>query len=515
MNSLRAAWLVAFLGVAVPSLRAEDPKSNVSPGTVDKSRIERLIHQLGDDEFVERRKAITELDAIGEPALELLHGAAAHSDLEVAKNARDLVERIVARRTIRLALATKTVRLNVKDVTLYDAVEQLKEKTGIPITLGDPGNDKDFWTSKNGRLTLDTGETTCWDALDQLCRKAGVVEKVPVWLPGQFGANTIALHDGYDVGLPPAGITLAPGKMPELCTADLGAVRVRVIPTKDVGDQIMAAPDGESAIILDVLADPRLQYFQVTAPPCLDTAVDDQKRALSMDFVSSNYWSEGALGDGEAVVGRRVIARRGMLIARGGRAIQGDVLNNTNRNTVPIYLHLGDKSATALSELSGVIPVRALTPPEPIATVDGILKAAGQKFPGDKSGEVEIKAVDKLGNGDLRVQLVLTGLLVQDLVGDGRQRPVQQARGRRRLAPEYFDRAREDMPRVLDAQGKSCELVEVQGQKTENNGGAMVETMTLVYHPAESGSEPTRLVVEGRRLTSFCVPFTLKNVPLR
>src|SRR5205807_10493263 len=86
--------------------------------------------------------------------------------------------------------------------------------------------------------------------------------------------------------------------------------------------------------------------------------------------------------------------------------------------------------------------------------------------------------------------------------------------GRGFVLPAPADRAKADMPRLLDAKGKACDLVEIARQKTEIVEGKTVEKLTLVYRRQEGQGEPARLVVEGRRWASFQVPFTLKDVPL-
>src|SRR5437016_13739424 len=112
MCALRFSWIL-FVILALPVLKAKDPDPQA-----DRNRIERLIKQLGDDDFADRQSASKELDAIGEPALERLRAAVGDPDLEVRKRAQELVERISVRRTMRLALVPSKVRLNVKDAPL-------------------------------------------------------------------------------------------------------------------------------------------------------------------------------------------------------------------------------------------------------------------------------------------------------------------------------------------------------------------------------------------------------------
>src|SRR5438876_1130428 len=53
--------------------------------------VERLIGQLGSDDFAEREAASKKLEAIGEPALDALARATTSSDPEVRRRAEDIV----------------------------------------------------------------------------------------------------------------------------------------------------------------------------------------------------------------------------------------------------------------------------------------------------------------------------------------------------------------------------------------------------------------------------------------
>src|SRR5262249_27348295 len=130
--------------------------------------------QLGSDTFEDRQKAAKELDALGAPALELLRKAVRDGEPEVRKRADELVKKIekVAERE-RVLGATK-VHLVFKDKPVPDAVAEVQKKTGYHLTLHDPEG-----KLKDRKVTLDTGETTFWGALEQFCQKAGLAEATP------------------------------------------------------------------------------------------------------------------------------------------------------------------------------------------------------------------------------------------------------------------------------------------------------------------------------------------------
>jgi hypothetical protein len=58
------------------------------------AEVERLIQQLGSEQFADREAASRALDAIGEPALDALRKAGRSSDAEVRRRADELLRRI-------------------------------------------------------------------------------------------------------------------------------------------------------------------------------------------------------------------------------------------------------------------------------------------------------------------------------------------------------------------------------------------------------------------------------------
>src|SRR5262245_53456070 len=68
-------------------------------------RVDRLIKQLGHEQFKKREEASKQLEAIGEPALDALRKAASADDAEIRLRAERLVQAIT--RPIRAAAAKK------------------------------------------------------------------------------------------------------------------------------------------------------------------------------------------------------------------------------------------------------------------------------------------------------------------------------------------------------------------------------------------------------------------------
>src|ERR1019366_10626193 len=86
-------WLIALPAQAVA--KADQP---------DAARIAKLVEQLGNDDFNEREKASSDLDALGEPALDALRQAVKRTDEEMRKRAETLVGKIEKRLETTTAL---------------------------------------------------------------------------------------------------------------------------------------------------------------------------------------------------------------------------------------------------------------------------------------------------------------------------------------------------------------------------------------------------------------------------
>jgi hypothetical protein len=296
---------------------------------------------------------------------------------------------------------------------------------------------------------------------------------------------------------------LKDGKPPDLVTVYAGAVRIRVVPPPDG-----AAPTaGETQIWLDVTAEPRLQEFSVAGTPLIDRAIDDQgqilflvpdaRQGLGNGPPGINPMNVQGLGGGGAnsvaIVNGQVFVNGVPLNVQGnsvsvvnGRVfVDGVPLDSRPQaqRQVPVRFKLGEKASKRFKELSGNLPVQALVDTEALATVDNVLKATGQTVKGKDGSALTVQAVEKLGDGGVKVQIALE------------------------LPPGQKPQGNPNIPKLIDAQGKVYAPAEIANPRPK---GQLFE-VTLVYRPA---GEPAQLVLYGQKTVTFSVPFTLKNVPL-
>jgi hypothetical protein len=512
------------------------PRPAAAADNPTPAAIARMIDRLGSPDFEAREKAVQELEAVGPAALPPLRQAAAGSDPEVRRRAETLVHRLEARALAQKVLTPTHVRLVYRDVPVREALEDVQRKTGAQFQLHDPDN-----RVAERRLTLDTGDTTVWEALDQFCRKAGLIEADPAE-PQQsaavLGSRRVPfMPPGAGPGLPaaiqlqqmqvarmqmkqlqiqmanaapgthfvpagPAGpITLVAGKPPALPTHYAGSVRIRALPP-DGPAATLPRRSSEVAVVLEATPEPRLPWHGAVSVH-VERAVDDAGQQLT------RTWTDADLTPQPTVPLRvREIARlRGVpLPAAAGQ------------QQMAVVFKKAAKPSKVLKELSGTIQAQVQADPEAIMTVDKVLEAAGQTVKGREGGSIKVLQVGKEDNGMtvLRVQvenppdIIPAGLRVKHYAPlDSAPIPVPELRGMPSHGSTF------NGLNLLDDRGNLLPLVSMRTQVQSTNGTDLIWHYTFTYARDKDQGEPARLVLSGSRTASISIPFTLTDVPLR
>jgi hypothetical protein len=592
-------WILALvlgLGLGMTARAGDSP-----PVKVDAEKINKLIEQLSSGKFIERTKASKELDAIGVPALEALRKAAQSDVPEVSKRATELIKKIEDRTLTSNLLAPTRVRLVFKNTPVPDAVAELAKKSGYTIHL-----EGDKAELAKRKITLDTGDTTFWKALDALCQKANLVEtnamnrfigppngppikigppikgkgappgvlpvvpqpkqgkielngqaavggqgiQVQVQLPGGGGVQQIQIQvpqiqPGQPGGLPAMAppirplpgfgsgqIILTDGKPQNYPTSYHGAVRFRIVPQMPPNMPQPQAVKDQVTLILEVTPEPKLQNFNVLGTPTIEKIVDDQgqKLTVAMEPADKNP------GGGEIIVG----GPGGGVAAR--IAMPAPWLMGGQRYVV-LRVKVGEKKAKTLKELTGNISASVLAPPEPLITVDNILKAKGKSAKGKNGGSLEVIDVTKREGGDIEVKFKMVNPQVGGGIGGG---PViqplplpAQPPGGAKVPPPPKGAPVQIQPvqpggggfggggvvrpgvgfappglTLQDAKGKAFQVMSTQS-KGSFDGKVFTQEYTMVFRPQPGGQgEADRLVYSGQRNVTVQIPFAFKNVRL-
>lgn len=500
-------WVGLLVGVPLTLPAADRP--------ADGEKIARLIDRLGSQPFAEREQASHALDELGQAALPALHKALSHEDPEIRRRAQELIRRIDKRLETAKLLEPKRLRLIYRDKTVADAVADFSRKTGAGLVLSQ--NEADKARMAGRKITLDTGETTYWDALDQLCHKAGLVERGPDFLgnpqssptKGELKDRIILSKNNSNVrdgGPAEGGMFLFDGKPRTLPTCLAGSVRVRAVPFSHSQAQ-QSKPEGETSINLEVTPEPKMAW-QGVLEVRITRAIDDKGQVL--EHLGS---SVGETTDAEML--EMVLVQRRMMrlqMMQMGAEMNGGLVNHAPQD-VPVRFKLATDASKTIKELQGVVVAQVQTPPQALITVDNVLKAVGQTVRGPHGGFIKVVEANRTERGQikLRVQVDSPG----SGLGMAGIRQVMRVKGGRGGRVIVMDQQGDDggSLALMDEKGQSFQMVGME-QTTVANGATWTTESTLTFQPKRGQGEPVQLIHSGRRTVIMDVPFTLKDVPL-
>jgi hypothetical protein len=494
-------WAVISLGLGLATA-AEETKPAPK---VDAATVARLVGQLGSDQFDDREGAARELDGLGAAALDALRPALISRDEETRRRAFDLVQRIDKRLESARLTQPKLVRLVYSDTLVTQAVQDLKNKSGFTVQIeGDQ-------TKLAGRkITLDTGEVPFWQAVDQFCLKAGLVER---------GSNALADNANPEMdemrmqrvrarmwmveqqgGMgprPELPLVFLDGQPKAVPTYYGGALRVRVLPRAAAAPQNgtpVHRPDGETLLTVEVTPEPKLGMQNILSVR-IEKLLDEQggEMKLPLPYIRDTYEF-----DEEEMMGM------GMR-SYSGRMAQGQA--NLGKQ-IPVRVR-GARDMKKIKEIHGAVAAEVLTPMQPLLTIDDILSASGKTE--SVSGAGSLKVVDAKRDGKGQVMLKVE---FKKHVPGGEEAMVWRARMWGRVNQPQADNNKETVGRMLvlkDDKGTAIPLSNVASKPIDEFGIVMEYDLTFA---ATDKVVPAKLVYVGQRLTTIDVPFVLKDVPL-
>jgi hypothetical protein len=514
---LQRCWPVVVVGVGLGWVAVSAAGGVGKPAPSPESgSVAQLVARLGSPKFRDREDASRALDGLGAKSLSPLRQAAADPDPEVRRRAGALVARIEKRLETERLLEPQHVRLSYKETPVLEAISDFNRRSGWNLEVQ---GDRSGLADK--KITLDTGDVPLWEALDQFCHKTGLNEPRPAPVKEQASHASpqedelimqqrivvrramMMQRMAYAHPDMPSGnqrhIPVAAGRYDPLPTSRAGAVRVRAMPPR-TGIEGQAKGDGEYLFALEVLPEPRLRW-QGIVQVRVDRAVDEHGQLLRQlstpDDPMAQFYGPNTvvLIDG------------------------GDISNVPSGKHTPVRLKQGQRPSKRLSELEGRVTAKVQTPPQPLMTVENILKAAGRTVHGPNGGSIKVLDVSRQQNGEvkLRVQIAsgtASGIWVNR--GFARRRAVWAAGGRRMIITE--DSGDQPAPTLAlqDAKGHPFAMVGTQHMSVMRNwpAGEIVEEVELVFRPRDNQGAPARFVYSGPRTVAIDIPFKLKDVAL-
>jgi len=466
-----------------------------------------LVRQLGSDRYTEREAATAAIDSLGHVALEHLKKAKKSSDPEVQRRVADLLARIEARLESARLMQPKRIRLVYSNMPLTKAVEDFARRTGVTINLGG-----DAQKNEKRLITLDTGDVTFWEAMDQFCQKAGVVENEPTAMPdgqsanAQWGRQMMFRRGWVDYGYRPpilqSPITLQEGQPKTMSCCYAGAVRIRALPPGfPKNGSGVSAQDDEVVVNIEVTHEPRLGW-QGLRGMRIDKVIDDKGHDLPapVPYITDDCSSM----DGDFRFG-------GFNSYYGGR-----VDNGSGSRFVSMRVKKPKDKGKLFKLVQGKITAEVLSPLEPLITVSDIMQASGETYPGEHGGSVKVEEVAKGDGETLKIRVVVESpprnTDGQIFLGGGGVFFPQENPGDGDATEHYLAHIDRELS-VVDSKGRHLKLIEANtnNQDNANNG---TKEYHLTYDLPAGSPKPAKLIYNGQRVVMADVNFTLKDVPL-
>jgi len=495
----RLAITVGVYGLAVGIAVAAEPRTPASstPAPIHGPwNIPAIVEQLGSDHFTEREAASATLEKIGPEAIDALLAGTRSGNPEIRERAATLLTKLRRLSDSNNRLTAKRITPDYQDTPLGAALNDLKSRTGLNITL-----DPNLIANPLRKVTCRTGELPAWEALEAFCQAAQLREEFRLDLDVPKSTNA---RRGY---MPPAQapnadavpVVLVDGTPDKLVGSRTSAVRVLVLPATFPGHKVTLGT-GETTLALDIAPIPGLGWQDVVGVK-INKLIDDSGRA------------------GGAGVDRNVLPNHdpsGMVVfARPGVALRFDINGNTiqpeqlpNPRIVTVPLKIATTSSRLLKRLEGSVFGEVHVPNQPLITVTSPEKHLNSPFDGPnelKFTVLEFKEPPGPGGlGTIKVQLEYPSDFGLNM----------RRRGFNNLGWPEAPRMVGSGNRVeaFDAAGKPFPMASNAFTGMSDDGMLAIQTYTMTFRPGRGS--PAKLVVLGHKQVTVEVPFVLENVPL-
>jgi hypothetical protein len=491
MRLVVAGLLLTILGAAVAAAPSDAPPPDM----------DRLVAKLGSIKYAEREAAMRALEQHGAAALNALEAATQHADPEVRHRATVLLQRIENRLAVSRLLAGSSIRLIYKDVPVLDAVNDLAAKTGLTIDV-----EGDRLGLHQRTVTLDTGQTTLWEALGQFCKAAGLSERaVTGKMPGILSDDSysskpskgIGIYPGYGPGTAtsPRIVLVDTTATATLPTCYHGAVRFRAVKLPDAppGSVKSAGISQAVGFHLEVTPEPQLAWHGVVSLR-VTRAVDDQGQQLvqTEPYVVERF-GDPLLGSGGAVVWDGISGQ--------------SVSDMTGPQILPVRLQVGQKAAAMLKEVHGVVAVEVIAQ-QRLVTLANVMTAQGKTVIGSDGNALKVTAAQSSGAScTITVQISNTA----SSAGGIPRVPLKKTKNGVIIIGDPAKRP--DMFALFDAKGQPLPLLSGEGMVVQSDSGGLAVQYELVFQVKDS-QVPARLTYAGPKVMVVAIPFTLREVPL-
>ncbi len=466
--------------------------------------IETAIEKLGAPRYVEREKAVRELETIGEPALKALRAAQASTDEEVRVRAKAVAARIERTILSRRLLEPPKIGFKFKNVPLDQALAEVWVKTGVKFAYS-PGAGSD----PQRHITVDISDRPFWEAIDAFLMATGLTESKAAPMPVVSAENMsrpivrgvvngrrlTSIRGGTPTAKDTLTLTDGTNSLPAFTDK---SIRVRMVPT---GTKFDAGKD-ELTLMLDVDPIPTLQVQDILGVEVRRVATDDRRllaAAYPVPEMSADYQFAAAQFQQLVIVNGDIHASTG---------------NMLDDRSFPVVLKAPGTRPRKLAEFEGIVFARVVVPSEPVITIDHVLavETKGKVFQNDEwSMSVVSAEVAGPGRATVRVRIVASTTndeMMFPVRVRGRVQPFLRINGAVRQAPD----PRPDL-RFRDEKGNALRMISNSIIRSEASvDGSFTREVEIRLELPTDRTPDVSLSFLERRAVTIEMPFKLKDV---
>jgi hypothetical protein len=394
--------------------------------------------------------------------------------------------------------APTKVHLKANGTPLAEVLRELSKQSQIRLQLAREPADL-----ATRRVTLDTGATSFWEALDVVCRQAkvsirsGAVDVSAIEAPQ--AAGNVAWMVVTTAARADETLVIQDGAPPAYPTAYLGAVRVRLVP--DLWGNRDRGAGEEYRWTLEVLSEPRVTWQE---PPGFQF---DPATGLTLTPAAANR-AATAPAVNFAVAGGGAVRRVGTELTA--------ALRTVTRHELPVNIKSDGPAGQKVPELKGILAGKAQLAAETIAAVADVTKADAATAAGKDGAKLTVRDCQVNANGavTLKVEVerpaaggpVAGNVVAQQRIQIGGAVPANIAQVMNNLG------GTDEKMRLFDTQDRPYSI-SVSESSTSRNNGVVVANYTLDCQPVAPGAQPRKLELHGPRWVSVEGRFVLRDVP--
>lgn len=475
------------------SLAADVPKS-LDPTVV--------VSQLGASSFADRELAAKTLLNLGESALAPLELAAKNStDAEIRSRANRLVNEIKVRVESSKLIAPKMITLDYKDTPLATVINEIRQKTGLPVSL-DPNGVKDPLR----RVTVKSSNPVpMWEAVELVCEAAGLKESFRAEIPLTSSKNGRRSWEEDYGQLPTVNpntvpVLLADGKAQRLPGSRDTAVRILALPSSFPGSRVVRG-SGEAIINLDITPAPNVSWSDVIGIQ-VNRAEDETGRPMPasrlMEITTNNNGQMVWVGGGFVMINNNYY--------------YGNARPSTmpNPRVVPLTMRTDDRSSTKLVNFEGIVTAEAMVPEVIVLKHDNIESVVNTAFDAGVGQRLTISeyAAQKDGTTKIRIRIEQVpvvnrrrGGMMGNPFGGMAFAVSVNGDGNSLLANYTFS----------NAEGKAVAKPKAGPPRMVESNFGYSQEVDLTF---AKDNKPVQLSVKGTKSLTLEIPFKMTNVPL-